>query len=59
MSDLSDLADADFLNWLRDRLVYVYKEKPNVDFVLRLEALREKILKRRRFPFQRKNEKTS
>lgn len=34
--------DEQFLSWLRDRLVNVYNESPNVDFVLRLE----KIIKR-------------
>jgi hypothetical protein len=31
--------DAEFLSWLADRLVKVYGESPNVDFVLRLRAI--------------------
>jgi hypothetical protein len=30
------MTDAQFLTWIRDRIVYVYGESPNVDFVLRL-----------------------
>ena len=31
--------DRDLLMWLKDRLVKIYKESPNADFVLRLEAI--------------------
>lgn len=31
--------DTDFLRWVRDRLVHVYKESPNTDFVLRMEEV--------------------
>jgi hypothetical protein len=31
--------DAAFLDWLADRLVHVYGESPNVDFVLRLREI--------------------
>ena len=31
--------DRQFLGWLRDRLVYVYGESPNVDFVLKLSEI--------------------
>jgi hypothetical protein len=31
--------DGDFLIWLRDRLVNIYGEPANVDFVLRLEGI--------------------
>jgi septal ring factor EnvC (AmiA/AmiB activator) len=34
-----------FLNWIADRLVYVYKESENVDFVLRLRELANEIQK--------------
>lgn len=27
------MTDTEFLSWLRDRLIYVYGESPNVDFV--------------------------
>lgn len=32
-------SDAEFLRWMADRLVHVYKESPNVDFVLKLRAI--------------------
>ena len=31
--------DSEFLNWLADRLVHVYGESPNVDFVLKLREI--------------------
>jgi hypothetical protein len=31
--------DNDFLNWLADRLVHVYGESPNVDFVHKLREI--------------------
>jgi hypothetical protein len=31
--------DAEFLSWLADRLVKVYGEDPNMDFVRRLRAV--------------------
>lgn len=31
--------DNEFLNWLADRLVHVYGESPNVDFVHKLRAI--------------------
>ena len=34
--------DVEFLTWLRHRLVNVYDESPNVDFVKRLEEIIEK-----------------
>lgn len=34
-----EMQDVKFLQWIRDRLVHVYKESPNVDFVLRLEKV--------------------
>jgi hypothetical protein len=33
------MTDKVFLLWLRDRLVHVYNENPNVDFVARLEEI--------------------
>lgn len=33
--------DREFLEWVRDRLVAVYGESPNVDFVLRLGRIAE------------------
>ena len=27
------MKDSEFLQWISERLVYVYKESPNVDFV--------------------------
>lgn len=31
------MTDSNFLEWLRERLINVYKENPNTDFVLKLE----------------------
>ena len=36
-------SDIEFLTWLRDRLVHVYKESENVDFVLRLNEIIEEL----------------
>lgn len=33
------MSDAEFLHWLYERLIYVYRESPNVDFVLRLKRI--------------------
>lgn len=33
------MTDFEFLKWIRDRLVNVYKEHPNTDFVLRLDGI--------------------
>ena len=33
------MKDKDFLLWLVDRLVEVYKESPNTDFVLKLKSI--------------------
>jgi hypothetical protein len=38
---VKDSDDRRFLSWLADRLVYVYGESPNVDFVLKLRELSE------------------
>ena len=35
------MTDKEFLNWLVDRLVHVYGESPNVDFVHKLKAIAE------------------
>lgn len=35
----SKTADSEFLNWVADRLVHVYHESENVDFVLKLREL--------------------
>lgn len=40
------MTDKQFLEWLRDRLVNVYKESPCVDFVHRLNSIIEKQAKR-------------
>lgn len=37
-------SDGEFLNWLADRLVYVYKENPRVDFVLALRRIASAIV---------------
>lgn len=42
MTDLvRNARDWHFLHWVADRLVYIYKESPNVDFVLRLREMAE------------------
>lgn len=33
------MSDADFLNWLKERIVNVYREDKNMDFVMRLERI--------------------
>lgn len=33
------MTDAEFLHWLAERLVYVYNESPNIDFVRRLREM--------------------
>ena len=33
------MRDWEFLDWVANRLVYVYSESPNVDFVLKLGAI--------------------
>lgn len=33
------MSDKEFLNWLADRLVHVYGESPNIDFVHRLKSI--------------------
>lgn len=35
----SDARDQPFLDWVADRLVHVYHESPNVDFVLKLRKM--------------------
>ena len=34
-----ELLDAEFLRWLVDRLVNVYGESPNVDFIHKLKSI--------------------
>lgn len=33
------LSDSRFLTWIADRLVHIYSESPNVDFVLKLRSI--------------------
>lgn len=33
------MKDKEFLEWLVDRLVFVYNESPNIDFVLKLKSI--------------------
>lgn len=33
------MTDKEFLNWIIDRLVHVYNESPNVDFIHRLRKI--------------------
>ncbi len=35
----SGMTDAQFLQWLHKRLINVYRENPDVDFVVRLKAI--------------------
>jgi hypothetical protein len=37
------MKDADFLMWVRDRLVNVHRESPNFDYILRLEQIAEEV----------------
>ena len=38
-SDYSEQTNGEFLNWIADRLVNVYNESPNIDFVQKLRGL--------------------
>lgn len=40
-----NIQDGGFLNWVADRFVKVYKESENVDFVLRLREIAERLKK--------------
>lgn len=46
------MTDPEFLTWLRDRLVNVYHESQNTDFVLRLNDIIEREKKIRQLPQQ-------
>lgn len=48
----------EFLNWVAGRLVYVYNENPNVDYVLELRRIAKTLepKKRGRKPNQRREE---
>lgn len=37
------MTDSDFLRWLAERLVNVYKEDPNTDFVLKLKSIADEL----------------
>jgi hypothetical protein len=39
MRTIADKRDAEFLQWVADRIVYVYGESPNIDYVLRLREI--------------------
>ena len=39
------MTDGEFLNWVADRLVHRYNENENVDFVLVLRRIAEKVEK--------------
>lgn len=36
---IQELLDAEFLHWIVDRLINVYGESPNIDFVHRLKRI--------------------
>jgi hypothetical protein len=38
---MSEVSDKEFLTWIAARLINVYNESPNVDFVLRLKEIIE------------------
>lgn len=38
-----ELLDAEFLRWLVDRLINVYGESPNVDFVHRVRSIADRL----------------
>jgi len=42
--------DKTYLNWMRDRLVHVYNESPNVDYVQTLQNFAEYFERRRLVP---------
>ena len=35
--------DKEFLNWIIDRLINIYNESPNVDFIHRLRKIADKL----------------
>lgn len=37
------MTDAEFLRWMADRLVHVYGESPNVDFVQHLREIADRV----------------
>lgn len=37
------MTDVQFLRWLRARLINVYNESPNVDFVQRLKSIADRL----------------
>ncbi len=38
------MSDKEFLEWIRDRIVHVYGESPNTDFVLKLGEIAQALL---------------
>jgi hypothetical protein len=44
------MKDKDFLYWLADRLVNVYGESPNIDFVSKLVSVAESMSQKRHTP---------
>jgi hypothetical protein len=37
------MKDSEFLDWIADRLVHVYGDKPNVDFIIKLRSMAKNI----------------
>jgi hypothetical protein len=37
------MSDKEFLTWISDRLVHVYKENPNYDYMLRFQRIIQRI----------------
>ena len=37
------MSDKAFLTWLKDRLIIVYHESPNADFIIRLDEIIESL----------------
>jgi len=40
---VDELTNKEFLQWLHDRLVYVYGENRNTDFVQRLRTVKDEV----------------
>lgn len=40
---IQELLDAEFLHWIVDRLINVYGESPNIDFVHRVRSIADRL----------------
>ena len=40
---ITEMSDMDFLNWIHDRLQFIFKESPNIDYMHKLKQLAERM----------------